>query len=143
LLFHKEFQLWDEVFEWTQKGYLNCFPQMKKKKKEKTYQARPNGLVKETIASIETYNFVIVWSNCLTCLIFSHMKCFYHKNNNWKTKKKVCFFLQLGRGTVLIDISLIPRAFWPSLCFAVQNYCFWWILSTCHCKFTSRGCCHL
>jgi hypothetical protein len=49
------------------------------KKKKKTYQVRPNGLVKETLAIIETYNFVIVWSNCLTCLIFSHMKCFYHK----------------------------------------------------------------
>lgn len=86
------------------------FSSNEKKKKEKTYQVRPNGLVEETIASIETYNFVIVWSNCLTCLIFSHMKCFYHKKK-MKNKKKVCFFLQLGRGTVLIDISLIPRAF--------------------------------
>jgi hypothetical protein len=41
--------------------------------------------------------------------IFAHEMFLSQKKN--EKQKKVCFFLQLGRGTVLIDISLIPRAF--------------------------------
>ena len=80
------------------KGYLNCFPQIII---IKTYQVRPIGLVKD-------WNIWFWYVICLTCLIFSHMKCFYHKKTKKKEKLKEDLFLFFCNSDVALFLLIFP-----------------------------------